>query len=154
MALEAWDHRRIEAGEPVDKVLTDVIGTANPPAAYLLVAVDLLLSHWPKTRVAALPFLACPQPLCLDQQRTINDGVNIPDLFGLKAQQQEPVGAASLASLKSRPSRRRMLSRFLGLYALDESVENHDVLAELLRRAAARLGPPKDRSSSSRMVKI
>jgi hypothetical protein len=40
-----------------------------------------------------------------------------------------------------------MLSRFLGLYALDESVENHDVLAELLRRAAARLGPPKDRSN-------
>ena len=146
MALEAWGHRRIEAGEPVDKVLADVIGTANPPAAYLLVAVDLLLSHWPKSRVAAIPFLACPELLCLDQQRTINDGVDIPDLFGLKALQKEPVGAASLASLKSRPSRRRMLSQLLGLYALDESVENRDELAELLRRAAARLGPPKDQS--------
>jgi hypothetical protein len=146
MALEAWGHRLIEAGEPVDKVLADVIGTANPPAAYLLVAVDLLLSHWPKSHVAAIPFLACPELLCLDQQRTIHDGVEIPDLFGLEALQKEPVGAASVASLKSRPSRRRALDQLLGLYALDESVENRDELAELLRRAAARLGPPKDGS--------
>ena len=146
MALEAWGHRRIEAGEPVDKMLADVIGTANPPAAYLLVAVDLLLSHWPKSRVAAVPFLACPELLCLDQQRTIHDGVEIPDIFGLKALQKEPVGAANLASLKSRPSRRRMLYQLLGRYALDESVENRDELAEILRRAAARLGPPKNQS--------
>jgi hypothetical protein len=150
MALEAWGHRRIEAGESVDKVLADVIGTANPPAAYLLVAVDLLLSHWPKSRVAAIPFLACPELLCLDRHRTVNDGVEIPDLFGLKALQKEPVGAASLASLKARPSRRWMLDQLLGLYALDESVENRDELAELLRRAAARLGPPKDQSGPGR----
>jgi hypothetical protein len=146
MALEAWGHRRIEAGEPVDKVLADVIGTANPPAAYLLVAVDLLLSHWPKSRVAAIPFLSYPELLCLDQQRTIHDGMEIPDLFGFKALQKEPVGAASLTSLKSRPSRRRMLGQLLGLYALHESVENRDELAELLRRGAARLGPPRDGS--------
>ena len=74
MALEAWGHRRIEAGDPVEKVLTDVIGTGNPPAAYLLVAVDLLLSHWPKSRAAAIPFLACPELLCLDRHRTAHDG--------------------------------------------------------------------------------
>ena len=146
MALEAWGHRRIEAGEPFDKVLADVIGTANPPAAYLLVAVDLLLSHWPKSRVAAIPFLACPELLCLDRQRTIHDGLEIPDLFGVRALQKEPVGAASLASLKSRPSRRRMLDQLLGHYALDDSVKNRDELAELLRRAAARLGMPKNQS--------
>ena len=146
MALEAWGHRRIEAGEPVEEVLADVIGIANPPAAYLLVVVDLLLSHWPKSRVAAIPFLACPELLCLDRHRTINDGMEIPDLFGLKALQKEPVGAATLASLKSRPSRRYMLDQLLGLYALDESVENRDELAALLRRAAARLGPPKDQA--------
>jgi hypothetical protein len=146
MALEAWGHRRIEAGDPVEKVLADVIGTGNPPAAYLLVAVDLLLSHWPKSRVAAIPFLACPELLCLDRHRTVNDGVEIPDLFGLKPLQKEPVGAASLASLKARPSRRWMLDQLLGLYAVGESVEDRDELAELLRRAAARLGPPKDQS--------
>lgn len=147
MALEAWGHRRVEAGEPIDKVLADVIGTSNPPAAYLLVAVDLLLSHWPKSRIAAIPFLACPELLCFDQQRTIHDGTEIPDFFGLRALQKEPVGAATLASLKSRPSRRHMLGQLLGRYAFDESVENRDELAELLRRAAARLGPPKDQSN-------
>ena len=146
MALEAWGHRRIEAGEPVDKVLADVIGIANPPAAYLLIVVDLLLSHWPKSRVAAIPFLSCPELLCVDRHRTVSDGMEIPDLFGLKGLQKEPVGAASLASLKARPSRRWMLDQLLGGYALDQSVENRDELAELLRRAAARLGPPKDQS--------
>jgi hypothetical protein len=146
MALEAWGHRRIEAGDPVEKVLADVIGAGNPSAAYLLVAVDLLLSHWPKSRVAAIPFLACPELLCFDRHRTVNDGVEIPDLLGLKALQKEPVGAASLASLKARPSRRWMLDQLLGLYAVGESVEDRDELAELLRRAAARLGPPKDQS--------
>jgi hypothetical protein len=147
MALEAWGHRRIEAGEPIDKVLSDIIGFANPPAAYLLVAVDLLLSHWPKSRMAAIPFLACPELLCLDRHRTVHDSIEIPDLFGLKALQKEPVGAASLDSLKARPSRHRMLDQFLGLYAVDESVENRDELAELLRRAAVRLGPPNERSA-------
>jgi hypothetical protein len=144
MALEAWGHRRIEAGEAVDKVLADVIGTANPPAAYLLVVVDLLLSHWPKSRVAAIPFLVCPELLCLDRQRAIHDGVEIPDFFGVRALQKEPVGPATLASLKSRPSRRRMLDQLLAHYAMDESVKNRDDLAELLRHAAARLGTPKN----------
>src|SRR5947199_9892186 len=104
MALIAYSHGRIEAGLAIDKVIAEVIGTANPPAAYLLVVVDLLLSHLPKSRVAAIPFLACPELLCLDRHRTINDGMGI-DLSGLKALQKEPVGAATLASLKSRPSR-------------------------------------------------
>ena len=146
MALEAWGHRRIEAGDPVEKVLADVIGTANPPAAYLLVAVDLLLSHWPKSRVAAIPFLACPELLCLDRHRTVNDGVEIPDLLGLKALQKEPVGAASLASLKSRPSRRACWINFSGFMRWG-ILEDREELAELLRRAAARLGLPKDEST-------
>ncbi len=43
MALEAWGHQRIEAGEPVEKVVEDIVGPPNPPAAYLLVVVDLLI---------------------------------------------------------------------------------------------------------------
>jgi hypothetical protein len=146
MALEAWGHRRIEAGEPIDRVLADIIDAPNPPAAYLLVAVDLLLSHWPQSRAAIIPFLACPELLCLDQQRAVHDGVEIPDIFGIKALQKEPVGVVSLADLKSRPSRHRMLSQCLGAFALDQSVENRDELAELLHRAAARLGPPSEKS--------
>jgi hypothetical protein len=85
MALEAWGHRRIEAGEPFHKVLVDVLGPPGAPAAYLLVAVDLLLSHSPKSREAAVPFLACPELLCLDRQRIVHDNFEFPDIFGLKA---------------------------------------------------------------------
>lgn len=147
MALEAWAHGRIEAGEPIDKVLVDVVGPANAPAAYLLVAVDLLLSHWPKSRVAAIPFLACPELLCLDRQRVVGDNLEIPDILGIKGLQKEPVGLASLDSLKARPSRRHSLDQLLARYALDESRENRDALAELLRCAASRLGPPNEQSN-------
>ena len=78
MALEAWAHRRIEKGEAVDSVLTDVLGPPGSPAAYLLVAVDLLLSHWPKSREASVPFLACPELLCIDRQRKFHDNIKIP----------------------------------------------------------------------------
>jgi hypothetical protein len=81
----------------------------------------LLLSHWPKSRAAAIPFLACPELLCLDRHRTAHDGIEMPDLYGLKALQKEPVGAASLATLKERPSRRFMLDQLLGTYALEGS---------------------------------
>jgi hypothetical protein len=147
MALEAWGHRRIEAGDSVEEVLAEVLGTENPPAAYLLVAVDLLLSHWPKSRVAAIPFLASPELLCLDRQRVVYDGFELPDLFGIKALQKEPAGAVNLASLKARPSRSRMLDQLFGSYAIDESIENRDALVELVRRAALRLGAPKELSN-------
>ena len=42
MALEAWAHKRIEAGEAFETVLADVLGAGDAPAAYLLVAVDLV----------------------------------------------------------------------------------------------------------------
>lgn len=146
MALEAWGHRRIEGGETIEKVISEILSGDNAPAAYLLVAVDLLLSHWPKSHVAAIPFLACPELLCLDRQRTIHDNMEFPDIFGLKALQKEPIGPASLDSLKNRPSRSRMLDQLLPHYALDESIENRNVLAELLRKAISRVGPPKEQS--------
>jgi len=146
MALEAWSHRRIEAGEPIDKVLGDVICAPNPPAAYLLVVVDLLLSHWPKSSVAAIPLLACPELLCLDRQRVSADNIELPDIFGLKELHNEPVGLASINSLKARPSRRLTLDQLLDSYARDEFSEQRKTLAELLLRAASRLGPPKAQS--------
>jgi hypothetical protein len=146
MALEAWSHARIEAGEPIDNVLADAIGVRDPPAAYLLVIVDLLLSHWPKSNVAAIPFLACPELLCLDRQRATADNIEVPDIFGLKELQNEPIGLASINSLKTRPSRRMTLDRLLDFYAREEFSEQRETLAELLRRAASRLGPPNQHS--------
>lgn len=146
MALEAWAHVGIEGGEDFAKVLADVLGPPGAPAAYLSVAVDLLLSHWPKSRDAAVPFLACPELLCIDRERHVHDNFEYRDFFGLKAFQNEPVGAANLQSLKSRASRKLTLYEFLGRYAMFEPAEVRETLTALLQRAAERLGPPSDQS--------
>ena len=137
MALEAWAHRRIEAGQTLETVLAEVLGPPDLPAAYLLVAVDLLLSHWPEAREAALPFLACPELLCIDRERHVHDSI------GLNVLQRNPV--AGLEGLAA--SRRFSLEDLLGKYAVFESVELRETLTALLGRAAARLGPPDTQSN-------
>ena len=146
MALEAWAHRRIKAGESVDTTLADVLGPLGSQAAYLLVVIDLLLSNWPKSREAAIPFLACPELLCIDRERYVQDNLEFPDIFGLKAIQKEPVGAASLESLKKSTSRRHTFDELLDRYAIFGPAELRDRLAVLLREASARLGPPSNQS--------
>ena len=102
MALEAWAHRRIEAGEAVDVVIKDVIGAPDAPAAYLLVVVDVLISHWPASRDAAVPYVACPELLGVDRERQATDNIEMPDFFGIGAaertgrsgQYNEPQGPA------------------------------------------------------------
>jgi hypothetical protein len=144
MALEAWGHRRIEAGEPVQQVLVDVLGPPGAPAAYLLVAVDLMISHWLKSGAAAVPFLGSPELLCLDRERYGDDLVPQPDFFGLSALRPEPRGLASAENLKQRPSRRVSLDRLLGYYgAYGPPDLRHELTAEL-REAVARLGSPSD----------
>ncbi|HEX3681727.1 MAG TPA: hypothetical protein VHU83_04225 [Bryobacteraceae bacterium] len=147
MALEEWSHRRVEAGEPIEKVIADVIGPPNPPAAYLLVIVDLLLSHWPKSRVVAVPFLGCPELLCLDLHRTGTENIQALDILGLGQLQKEPIGLASKSSLKARPSLRFTLDQLLPNYAREGFEQERAKLAELLHLASERLGPPKPQSN-------
>lgn len=143
MALEVWAHHRIEAGEEFETVLADVLGPPGSPAAYLLVAVDLILSHWPKSREAAIPFLASPELLCIDRQRLAHDNLEIPDIFGIKDLQKEPKGTVDLDSLKKRPSRRASLDNTLRHYAVFDPPEQREKLAGLLRKSAERLGQPE-----------
>jgi hypothetical protein len=141
LALEAWAHRRMESEQPFDAVLKDVLGLPGAPACYLLVAVDLVLSHWPRSAGAAVGFLGCPELLCIDRQRQLHDQLVLPDIFGLKELQKEPVGAATLASLTARPSRHNALEALLPYYAF-QPAELRERLVDLLRRASERLGGP------------
>ena len=50
MALEAWGHQQTEAGRPFEDVLHDVLGPDGSSVAFVSVAVDLVLSHWPASR--------------------------------------------------------------------------------------------------------
>jgi len=147
MALEAWAHRRIEASEPFDTVLKDVLGPPGSCAAYLLVAVDLLISHWPISAACATEFVGCPELLCLDRTRQVHDQLETPDLFGLGALQPEPRGAVSTAEIKRRVSRRFTLDGLIGKYALSASPEQLAKLTTLLTQAADRLGPAGDQSN-------
>ena len=144
MALEAWAHRRIESGEMFETVLADTLGPSGSPVTYLLVAVDIILSHWPKSRETAIPFVACPELLCLDRERHILENVAFPDLLGLKALEKEPVGMVSLDSLRKRVSRYAALDELLSKYAVSGPAEQREALTILLHRAAARLGPPNE----------
>ncbi|WP_156359684.1 hypothetical protein [Sphingomonas sp. Leaf28] len=143
MALEAWGHRRIEAGEEVAAVLNDVLGSPGSPAAYLQVAVDLILSHWIKTRAVAVPFVACAALLSNDRQRLIYDNRPEIDLFGWgDIGPEEPKGIVQLASLIKRVSRRASLEDLLGRFALSEKDEHYARLRLLQQQEIERLGPP------------
>lgn len=141
MALEAWAHKRVEDGDPTESVVAQIIGDPAMSNAALLVAVDIVLSHWPESSEAALPLVACPELLCIDRLRPNHDNMKIPDFFGLKALQQEPIGLATLHSLSERPSRKISLYDLLIRLAFGPP-DVHDKVQTLLMRAATRLGPP------------
>lgn len=144
MALEAWGHCRIDAGENVETVVADILGDAEVPAAYLLVIVDLLLSHWPKSRKAGIPFVGSPELLSWDRTRQIQDTMAIDfSRFGEK----EPRGLANRESLKKRSSRNASLEQVLPYYLFREPMADGDVVRILLQKAAARLGAYESDSS-------
>jgi hypothetical protein len=142
MALEAWAHRRIEAGAAFEGVLIDVLGPPGSCAAYLLVAVDLVISHWPKSLDVAAAFLGYPELLCIDHTRQVHDRIEMPDFFGLSALPSEPRGSVTAAELKHRPSRRTTLDELIGNFTFLASPEQHTTLRALLAAAAAHLGKP------------
>jgi hypothetical protein len=140
MALEAWAHQRIEGHESFEGVLNDVLGTGDAPAAYVLVAVDLLLSHWPASRDVAVPFVACPELLCFDRHRWSHDVTPVPAGLRPAEPSSEPRGTVMLASLEARPSRRAALDDLLPKYAFEAPQEVRESLDALLRDAVERLG--------------
>lgn len=139
-ALEAWGHQRLDTGEPVDEVLVDVLGPPGTSAAFLLVAVDLLLSHFPATRSAMIPFLANPELLATERSRSSDDQTDT----GRFAMRDEPSGAVSLADLRDRPSRGTMLENALPHYNFDDV--DSAKLRERLQAAVDGLEPYGDRA--------
>ena len=135
---QAWAHARLDADENFDDVLKDVLG-AGSSVAFVLIAVDLIISHWPKSRAAAIPFLGCPELLSLDRTRQMHDQMQVPDLFGLSAIEREPRGGSSKAALRERPSRSMPLEHLVGIYAY-ASEALREKLRALLEAAVQRLG--------------
>ncbi|MFS2026578.1 hypothetical protein [Massilia sp. CT11-137] len=145
MALEAWAHLRIEHGEPVSAVIEDVLGPEGAPTAYLLVAVDVMLSHWSKARECLWPFAASAALLALDRDRFAYDIVNSNDTDPGWVR-PEPAGAVRLDGLRYRPSRRTPLDAVLTEYGLYGPADVREMMQEALRGDAARFGAPDGES--------
>jgi ABC transporter len=138
MALEAWSHDRIDRGDDVDAVIADILGDGEMPAAFLLLVVDVILSHWAKAWRSVVPFAASPELLAWDRSRQVHDyNAARQGRFG----DPEPKSAATREGLQKQSSRGVMLERVLPIYTLHAPP---DVLADLrskLCEAARRLGP-------------
>jgi len=143
-ALEAWSQQRLDDGVPVDEVLADIIGPEGSCAAYLLVAVDVLLSHFDVARDALAALIADPELLATDRLRRDRDlGAGIdPFVIG-----KEPENKVRLADLKDRPSRRATLFDVVHFYLGDDPVANH--LREQLGAAVESLEPIQSYSNWS-----
>ncbi|MBB4124290.1 AAA family ATPase [Martelella radicis] len=133
MALEAWSQERLDRGEDVDAVVRDIIGSEGSCAAYLLIALDVLLSHWPVTRDALVPFVANPDLLANDRNRLALERLGAAMML-----QEEPKGRVLLADLAKRRSRFIALEQLIPYY-LSEDEPGQRVLS-LLAEAVNEIG--------------
>lgn len=141
MALEAWSHERIESGDSVDHVLEDLLGPPGSCAAYLLVAIDTLLSHWPTSRPALWPFASSAEMLALDRQRWSQDYM-MQGRGPFAQTSDDAAGAAASRGLRERPSRGGPLDGVLDDYGWNGPSATRDAMKRALEADASRLGPP------------
>ncbi|MDN7998157.1 hypothetical protein QZN00_13470 [Burkholderia multivorans] len=145
MALEAWAHLRIERDEPVLAVIDDVLGPEGSPAAYLLVAIDVMLSHWPKSRECLWPFATSAKLLARDRDRFSHDYVNSNDTYTVWVH-PEPAGPVRLNDLRRRLSRRMPLDSVLSDFGLHGPADIRESMKQALRAEVARIGAPDGES--------
>ncbi|NNG68574.1 hypothetical protein HLI18_01345 [Rhizobium laguerreae] len=141
-ALEAWSHKRLDDGEEIEPVLADILGPEGSCAAYLLVAIDVLLSHFAQGRDRLGPFIACPELLALDGMRVARDQM---DRGRAPYVGEEPAGKIKLADLKARQSREVSLKDALTNYLGKDSVA--ETLRQRLGEAVGNLEPYEPHSS-------
>lgn len=137
MALEVWSQERLDRGEDVDAVLSDNLGPEGCCAAYLLIALDVLLSHWPVTRDALVPFVANPDLLANGRAR-----LTLERLGGAMMLQKEPKGRVTLADLAKRQSRSISLERLIPYYISED--EPGQRMRSLLAEAVNKTGSYSD----------
>lgn len=144
MALEAWAHRRVERGEPIERVIADVLGPDGSPLAVVLVAIDVLISHWPESRAALWPFAASARLLALDRQRYAQDHLDRQSrpLWV----RPEPVGGATLDSLRGRGSRLNPLDAVVGEYGQHGPDDVRLAMRNALLAEVRQLGDPDEDS--------
>ena len=138
MALEAWGHAQIEAGRPFEEVLHDILGPDGSSFAFVSVAVDLVLSHWPEARDSAWPMVATPELLEFDDARLARDAAGVDRV--LTFEREASTMPVKRADLDARPSRRSRLSDTIGHYVFTPSQDSLEHFVRRLSRPATRSG--------------
>jgi energy-coupling factor transporter ATP-binding protein EcfA2 len=133
MALEAWAHRQIEAGRPFEEVFHDVLGPDGSSIAFVLVASDLVLSHWKKARDTAWPMVATPELLQFDDARLNRDVAGVDRILAFE--QEVNAWRVKRADLDARPSRRARLSDTISHYVFHAEPERLEALRKALEQA-------------------
>jgi hypothetical protein len=132
MALEAWGHRQIDAGRPFEDVLHDVLGPDGCSIAFVCVAVDLVLSHWPEAADVAWPVLATPEVLEFDDARVLRD---LAGVDRMTLEQESATWRVKRAELDAKPSRRARLSDQIGHYVFHGKPGQLEALRAALEQA-------------------
>ena len=133
MALEAWAHQQIEAGRPFVEVLHDVLGSDGSSIAFLAVAVDLALSHFPIAYDVAWPIVATPEVLAFDNARHTRDITGVDRLSAFD--QEVDTGRVKRADLDAKPSRTVRLMDTFGQYVFRGKPEQLIALRAALEQA-------------------
>lgn len=141
MALEAWAHQKIELGEEPETVLRDILGPDGASSAFVAVALDIVLSHWPKFVELAWCFAATPQVLKLDNDRCTRDLAGIDD-FNLTSDLNAG-GTQSVQGLKARASRTTRLAETFPYYVLKRNGDIAPMLKAALENACSVIPEPE-----------
>ncbi len=142
-ALEHWAHRRLDDGETLEAVISDILGDGSVPGALWLVIVDLVLSHSSLNETMLQDLLASPESLTLDAGRANLDAVDRMG-GGFLGRTWRAVSAADrevMDDLTSRLSRNVALHDVFPQLVFNLSKEELGALREQLEAAATRLGP-------------
>jgi hypothetical protein len=141
-ALEHWAHCRIDSGEQLDGVITEIIDGETVSGAVWLVVVDLALTHSSLGGDSFLGLLSSPETLALDTGRAKIDIVNT--LGGGLARSSRTVPKADEpfeAALAGRSSRSIALHDAISQLVFRSPEENASALHSNLKASVSRLGP-------------
>lgn len=143
LALEHWAHRRLDDGETLEAVTSDIIGEGAIPGALWLVIVDLVLSHSSLNGATLRDLLASPETLALDAGRANLDAVDRMGAGFLgRAWRATPTADQAVEDdLASRVSRKVALHDVIPQLVFNLSEEDLGALYEQLEAAVRRLGP-------------
>lgn len=146
MALEAWGHERIERGDTMHDVLADVLGPDGSCAAFLAVAVDLVMTHVGKARDVASQLAGSALLLALDHTRFVMEVVRaqqdvVDQALGLG--RPETPGLATKAWLQERRTRAVTLDRVLLTLGHEGPPAVRDAVRQRLQAEADELGAPE-----------